>query len=37
MHYGTESEQQVSNGSLIGLVSLIILSPLMQILEPIAK
>ena len=32
-HCGTESEHQVSNGSLIGLFSLLILSPFTQILN----
>ena len=32
-HCGTESEHQVSNGSLIGLFSLFILSPFTRILE----
>ena len=33
VHCGTESEHQVSNGSLIGLFSLFILSPFTRILE----
>ena len=32
-HYGTQSENQVSNGSLMGLFSLFILSPFTRILE----
>ena len=33
VHCGTDSEHQVSNGSLIGLFSLLILSPFKRILE----